>query len=173
MNTSRLTKWLGVCTWFVVFQVGRATTSEAAAKTDEVLLIEAIHSLENPRNLTSVGRRGELGPYQFRPATWRMHTAKPFEMAKDHKTATDVALLHSMWIRRGLVKAGMEPTVYNVALAWNAGLEATIKGKATRVSHQYAQRAQNLVDDFCRIREKEAAEAAAAQPVVEVVTAAD
>ena len=130
-----------------------------SAVDEHQLLLEVLHSLENPNNVTRVGRRGELGPYQFRPATWRMHTSKPFSQANDHATASEIATLHCDWLRRGLQKRGLEPTVYNLALAWNAGLDATIKGRATGQSHRYAQRAHNLWTDLRSTREKEAAAA--------------
>jgi hypothetical protein len=36
--------------------------------------LEAIHRIENPRNLPNAGPCGELGAYQFREQTWRMRT---------------------------------------------------------------------------------------------------
>lgn len=107
--------------------------------------LRAIHALENPRNLQRPGSRGELGPYQFRESTWRMHTTAPFRLALDRKTADAVAVLHYDWIKRGLERAGLPASVYNIALAWNVGLAATIAGKFSEGSQDYAQRVTNLV----------------------------
>ena len=57
--------------------------------------LEAIHHLENPRNLTRPGPRGELGAYQFRVSTWRMHTALPFAAALDRQTS-DLIAVHEL-----------------------------------------------------------------------------
>ena len=122
-----------------------ATSARASSRW---ATLEAIHKLENPRNLTRPGRHGELGAYQFRPSTWRMHTTVPFQKALDRQTSDVVAERHYEWIKRGLENARMPATPYNIALAWNSGLEAAIRGKSPRVSHDYAQRAVNLVADL-------------------------
>lgn len=113
--------------------------------------LEAIHKLENPRNLTKPGRHGELGAYQFRPSTWRMHTTVPFSRALDRSTSDEVAIKHYEWLTRGLRSAGMPVTPYNIALAWNSGLTATVKGRSPRVAHQYAERAMNLAATMPRV----------------------
>ena len=106
--------------------------------------LEAIHKLENPRNSPKPGRHGELGPYQFRAATWRMHTSLPFSQALDRETSNSIAIKHYEWIKRGLETAGLPATPYNIALAWNSGLKAVTSGRSPRVAHDYAQRAANL-----------------------------
>jgi hypothetical protein len=107
--------------------------------------LEAIHRLENPRNLTRPGPKGELGAYQFRASTWRMHTKLPFERALSREISDTVAVKHYEWLKRGLESAGLPATPYNIALAWNGGLTAAVNGRAPRVAHDYAQRAVNLV----------------------------
>ena len=120
-----------------------ATLSDLQAAGRETVL-EVIRNLENPRNLSRPGPRGELGPYQFRVDTWRMHSTAPFSRALDRGAAEEVAVRHYEWIRRGLEKAGMTASPYNVALAWNGGLAATVGGRAPRAAHRYAERAANL-----------------------------
>ena len=106
--------------------------------------LEAIHRLENPRNLTRPGPRGELGPYQFRPATWRMHTALPFVRALDRRISDLVAVKHYDWLKRGLESARLPPTPYYIALAWNGGLSAAVAGTSPLRAREYAGRAANL-----------------------------
>jgi hypothetical protein len=106
--------------------------------------LEAIHQLENPRDLTKPGPFGELGPYQFRSSTWRMHTKTPFERALDRQTSDTVAVQHYEWIKRGLEEAHVAVTPYNIALAWNGGLSAVIAGTSPRVAHDYASRVANM-----------------------------
>lgn len=116
-----------------------------ARAADRWETLRAIHWVENPTNQTSVGRFGELGPYQFRPATWRMHTKKPFSMAAVRTAADEVAVLHYEWIKRTLENSGVEPTTFNIALAWNCGVEAVVDGRVPDVSYTYAERVTNLV----------------------------
>lgn len=115
-----------------------------ASATDRQSTLEAIRNLENPRNLTRPGPCGELGPYQFRAATWRMHTAAPFSQALDREASDQVAARHYEWISRGLAGARLPVTPYNIALAWNGGLAAAVSGRSPRAAHRYAERAANL-----------------------------
>lgn len=118
-----------------------ATAAHAAGRW---ATLEAIHHLENPRNLTRPGPFGELGAYQFRVTTWRMHTSIPFSQALDRRTSDIIAVQHYEWLKEKLEAAGKPATPYNIALAWNGGVNAAISGKAPRVAHNYAQRAANL-----------------------------
>jgi hypothetical protein len=128
--------------------VGLSAAAVSAHADDRAALLAAIHNLENPRDLTRPGLRGELGAYQFRPATWRMHTTIPFQQALDRETSDAVAVKHYEWIKRGLDAARVPATNYNIALAWNSGLTAAIKGRAPRAAHNYAQRAVNLASTY-------------------------
>jgi hypothetical protein len=121
------------------------TTAQASMRW---ATLEAIHHLENPRNLSRPGPRGELGAYQFRSSTWRMHTQIPFRQAIERTASDIVAVKHYDWIQRGLERAGVPATPYNIALAWNGGLSAVIAGRAPAVAHDYASRAANLAVIF-------------------------
>jgi len=112
--------------------------------------LRAINYVENPTNHTRVGRFGELGPYQFRPTTWRMHTRKPFRLAADRATADEVAAAHYEWIKQKLQAAGVRASAYNIAMAWNSGVDNVINGRAPNVSYNYAERVVNLVHAFKR-----------------------
>ena len=122
-----------------------ANRAEAASRS---ATLEAIHKLENPRNSPRPGKHGELGAYQFRSSTWRMHTSVPFQRAIDRSTSDAVAIKHYEWIKKGLEAARVPATPYYIALAWNGGLSAAISGRAPRVAHDYAQRAANLASAF-------------------------
>lgn len=121
-----------------------------AAAADRTLVLRAIHQVENPTNRTQPGPRGELGAYQFRRSTWKMHSAEPFSRANERALADEVAVKHYEWIRRGLVAAGMEPSTYNIALAWHSGLQAATSRRAPAASHRYALRVANLVAEAGR-----------------------
>ena len=119
-----------------------------ARASDRWETLRAINWIENPTNQTKVGRFGELGPYQFRPATWRMHTDKPFRLAIQRADADEVAVKHYEWIKRVFEQAGVEVNAFNIALAWNSGVDAVLAGHSPSASYNYAERVTNLVDSF-------------------------
>ena len=112
--------------------------------------LQAIHLIENPHNTSQPGAHGELGAYQFRQTTWRMHSRKPFRNALVRALADAVAVTHYDWLARQLRRNGIAPTTYNIALAWNAGIGAVVSGRAPRASRQYAQRVVNIARELER-----------------------
>ena len=131
-------------TWVALVGFG----SIPASALPRAITLEAIHQIENPRDLKRPGPCGELGAYQFRAATWAQHTRRPFADALDRGCSDRVAVQHYNWLCERLVKNGLEASVYNVALAWNAGLYATVRGRAPRRSHDYAMRVGNIASDL-------------------------
>ncbi len=112
--------------------------------------LQAIHLIENPRNSSQPGAHGELGAYQFRQTTWRMHTRKSFRNALIRAHADEVAVAHYDWLGQQLRRNGIPATSYNIALAWNAGIGAVVSGQVPRASRQYAQRVVNIARDLER-----------------------
>ncbi len=112
--------------------------------------LQAIHLIENPHNTSQPGAHGELGAYQFRQTTWRMHSRKPFRNALVRAHADAVAVTHYDWLARQLRRNCIAPTTYNIALAWNAGIGAVVSGRAPRASRQYAQRVVNIARELER-----------------------
>ncbi len=106
--------------------------------------LEAIHRLENPYDLTRPGPFGELGAYQFREETWRMHTSVPFRRALDRRASDDIAVKHYEWLKQNLENAGVRATPYMIALAWNGGLDGAVRGTAPAAARDYAERAANI-----------------------------
>jgi hypothetical protein len=154
-------KKLIVKTLLAAIVLGFTIKTEASDRWET---LRAINWVENPTNQTRVGRFGELGPYQFRPATWRMHTTKPFSLAIQRAAADEVAVMHYEWIKRTLEQAGVAATSFNIAMAWNCGVDAVLSGRAPDVSYNYAVRVANLVETFkdqqrsIAIRESQTAE---------------
>ena len=113
------------------------------ASTNSVLrgirIVETQDQLHPPR-----GKLGERGPYQFRSSTWRMHTSSSFDLAENREVANTVAKRHYAWIEAQLQANGIDPSFYNVALAWNAGVNAVIRGNIPAVAHSYASRVLNI-----------------------------
>ncbi|MCR6657277.1 MAG: hypothetical protein NVV63_16035 [Opitutus sp.] len=135
--------------WALVGIVGVLGFGEAAAADyGRYETLEAIHCVENPFNSTRPGRYGELGAYQFREATWKMHSREPFIRALERPVSDQVAIRHYEWLRRELRRHGLPVTTYNIAVAWNAGVTALVKGRAPRRAHDYARRVTNLAQDF-------------------------
>jgi hypothetical protein len=110
--------------------------------------LDAIHRVENPLNLTRPGKFGELGAYQFRQGTWKMHTDLPFELALDRVQSEEIAIRHYEWIKRGLARHGLPQTPYYIAMAWNGGLSSVIRGRSSIAARDYAERVSNLVADL-------------------------
>lgn len=138
-----------------------------AVADDRWETLRAINWVENPTNHTRMGRFGELGPYQFRAATWRMHTKKSFQLANQREAADEVAIKHYEWIKRTLENAGVDANTFNIAMAWNTGVDNVVNGRAPSVSYDYAERVTNLVQTFKRnaSRATVAAVAEVPQPV--------
>ena len=131
----------------LLFGVGVALFLVASAPASERwATLEAIHQLENPHDLTRPGPFGELGAYQFCPATWQMHTTLPFARALDRGASDEVAVRHYEWIKAELARAGILATPYRIGLAWNGGLDAAMGGHAPRAALDYAQRVANLTE---------------------------
>jgi hypothetical protein len=110
--------------------------------------LEAIHCVENPKNSMKPGPCGELGAYQFRPETWVMYSKLPFSAALDRRCSDEVAIQHYEWLKKRMERAGVPVTTYNIALAWNAGIDAVLRSRAPSVSHDYASRVTNLALDL-------------------------
>ncbi len=110
--------------------------------------LEAIRMLENPRGLETPGPGGELGAYQFREATWRQYTHAPFAQANDRQLSDRVAEQHYDWLKSRLEAHGMKATPYTIALAWNAGISAVVRGRMSPAAIDYATRASALAAEF-------------------------
>jgi hypothetical protein len=77
-----------------------------------------------------------------------MHTRKPFALAVQRQTADEVAVRHYEWLKRGLESNGIDATPYNIALAWNAGLDQVVNGRVPASAQEYATQVSNLVENL-------------------------
>lgn len=146
MNTTTTASLLGRGLLFAaIVALSGAATAQAAGRW---ATLEAIHVLENPNNSPKPGPYGELGAYQFRLSTWQLHTKVPFARALDRQESDAVAVMHYDYLKRGLERNGVPATPYTIALAWNGGLDAAVKGSSPRVAHEYARRAVNLAEEM-------------------------
>jgi hypothetical protein len=133
-----------------VFIIGSILVSTAARASERWETLQAIHMLENPGDSHSPGSQGELGAYQFREETWKMHTQAPFSRALDRRSSDAVAVKHYDWIKGELEKRGVTVSPYSVALAWNGGIKAVTAVRPPASAVDYATRAANLAADIGR-----------------------
>lgn len=131
-----------------VFIVSSVLLGAQARASERWATLEAIHQLENPHNLSQPGQFGELGPYQFREATWRMYTQAPFSQALDRHTADAVAVKHYDWLKSQLERHGLAATPYRIALAWNGGIGAVLADNTSAAAADYASRAANIAAEL-------------------------
>jgi hypothetical protein len=109
----------------------------------------ATRGRESGDNPAKIGIRGERGAYQFRYVTWRQYSRLPFRAA--HTAAAElVAHEHFAWIARGLNRRGLAVTPYNLAGAWNAGLDAWVNGRAGPDAREYAAAVAALTQAYLR-----------------------
>jgi hypothetical protein len=120
--------------------------TEALEKPETILA--AIRLVETHNNPRMVGNLGERGAYQFRYTTWKQHTNNSFKQAHNPKEANKIAKLHLNWIKTTLKKNGKPANNYNIALAWNAGVNAVVTNRINRNSKDYAQRVSNITQDI-------------------------
>jgi hypothetical protein len=139
-----------VFTTLACVAVGALAKPATARATERWETLQAIHMVENPTDSPRFGPHGELGPYQFRRSTWKMYSKKSFHSALDREESDRVAVKHYEWIREGLIRNGIEPSAYHIALAWNAGLQASINGHIGAASRSYAERVSTIAGDLSR-----------------------
>jgi hypothetical protein len=117
-----------------------ALHAPASIPFDERVL-NAIGAVEDPDHRFAVGAHGERGHWQMKEATWKQYTKLPFdEWADDDEAGRLVALAHLQWLTLELLRAGIEPTPYNLAVAWNAGLTPLVEETYTESTEEYANR---------------------------------
>lgn len=108
--------------------------------------IASVESRNNPKSENA--KTGARGLYQFKPETWADETDLPFDDAFDPVKAFPVARRHLFRLRWSLLEARIEPTVYNLALAWERGADGVILHKyQPKEAKDRAQRVENLYLD--------------------------
>ena len=117
--------------------------ANAPAALEQERFLDAVRQVENWDGRD--GRHGERGPYQLTASVWEMHEpGRPFAMARQEAAGRACALKHVAWLQAGLSRAGIDPSPFNVALAYNAGRGAVLRGRAPERAYDYAGRVRNL-----------------------------
>lgn len=121
--------------------VSRALCAETVFEVEPYL--DATREIEDWQGRD--GQHGERGSYGIRPATWRQHMGDmPFASARQERWGRECARRHVTWLRRELARSGVHPGIFNVALAYNAGLARVLSGRVPERAYDYALRVRNL-----------------------------
>lgn len=112
----------------------------AHAGIDVDRFVDALRERETGAGPVRDGARGERGPWQITRAVWALHMpGKPFAQARQAAPARACALKHVRWIAAQLEARGVDASAFNLALAWNAGLEGATHGRAPERAYDYAR----------------------------------
>lgn len=105
--------------------------------------LDATREIENWQGKD--GQHGERGAYGVREAVWQQHMGgMDFALARQERWGRECARRHVEWLQARLQAAGIHPGVFNVALAYNAGLSAVVRGRVPMRAYDYANRLRNL-----------------------------
>jgi hypothetical protein len=103
-------------------------------------MLLALAQVETPHGVPAQpGPAGETGRWQLTPAVRRDREA---ELRARGERVTDAALARAqvVWLQDQLGRAGVDPNPFNIALAWNCGLQRAISGRAPERSYDFARR---------------------------------
>ncbi|HWA28095.1 MAG TPA: hypothetical protein VG734_20760 [Lacunisphaera sp.] len=100
----------------------------------------ALAQVETPHGVpVQPGPAGETGRWQLTAAVRRDRGAE-IVARKEEVTDEAIATAHVLWLQDQLLRNGRAPILFNVALAWNCGLEQTLRGQAPVRSFDFARR---------------------------------
>ena len=153
MKPIRFTQLGRILCWCVLTpHVNPVLGASATARVDEMRMLEAIAQVESgTRNLArpskKIGTAGERSAWQITKTTWRRYTSEAFEKATSDATLAHlVAQIHLRCLRLELDTAGIGSSPINLALAWNAGPAAVIRGRIPNGSKDYADRVVSIYE---------------------------
>lgn len=131
-------------------RVAWPTLRQAQGPLDLDRLVEAIRRAENsPR--ARIGRKGERGPWQMKPATWAMFSGRPLWWASGEAAACQVeqraaARREVVWIRACLPELGFSESAWAIGLVHNAGFGNVHARALTPGMRDFALRVANLYE---------------------------
>lgn len=119
-------------------------------RIDSRRVARAIRVVENWDG-RSVGKSGELGPYQMLPSTWCMFSKRPLWWAWSAQPECrleqdDAAFREVEWIRARLPKLGFGDSVWAVGLVHNAGYGHVAAGLAEPRHRGFADRVRAVYE---------------------------
>jgi hypothetical protein len=108
----------------------------------------ALACVETPHGVpVEPGPAGETGRWQLTPA---VRADRGAELLVRGVPVTDEALATAQveWLLQQLQRRGAAPLLFNVALAWNCGLDRTLSGKAPERSFDFARRTLTVLAEL-------------------------
>ena len=103
---------------------------------DEVAQLYGLSYAENSHR--KIGKRGELGDWQMMPYNVKKYGG--------------YQMVHALMMLRDVIEdlknRGVDPSPFNIALAWNAGPKAASMGKAPVASYHYAAKAERRYNEI-------------------------
>lgn len=113
------------------------------ANLDIERALDATRAVENWEGRD--GKGGELGPYGIKRVVWQQHMGKlDFALARQESYGRECAKRHILWLARQLKARGVAQDMLMIALAYNAGLDRVLRGKAGDFSWGHARRVNNV-----------------------------
>lgn len=119
------------------------------------IFLQALALVESGGNARAIGAAGERGAFQMMPAV----------VASSGGYGERAAARHVRLIERELLHADIEPTVFHLALAWNAGIGAVQRGQAPVRAYRHAVRVENIFNSLSRVPQPDEANMVAAVKV--------
>lgn len=120
------------------------------SRLDRRAFLRAIDQVESGGRDGARGADGERGRYQITRRVWASYTNTPFIHAHRRDLAHAVAEQHLDWIVNQLDLAGWPSDAEACAMAWNAGLTATVNNHLSPASRDYAERVRNLYEELTK-----------------------
>jgi hypothetical protein len=117
----------------------------AHAGVDVDRFVDALRERETGNRPVRDGAAGERGPWQITGRVWSLQMpGKPFAQARQYGPARACAVKHVRWLAAQLQARGVHASAFNLALAWNAGLEGATRGRAPERAYEYARAVEAL-----------------------------
>ncbi|HVT74553.1 MAG TPA: hypothetical protein VHD61_15575 [Lacunisphaera sp.] len=116
------------------------------------LTVAALALIETPNGVPAhPGPAGETGPWQLTP---RVRVDRGREIRARGEKVTDEAIAREqvLWLERHLESGGAAPVIFNICLAWNCGLDETLRGRAPVRSFDFANRVLVMMANIERER---------------------
>ena len=112
------------------------------------ILIAVLAQVETPNGVPAhPGKAGETGKWQLTPAV-RVERRADLIRAGVEINDKNLAKAQILHIKRELERAHKPAEVFDIAVAWNAGITAKINGTAPASSIDFGKRVEALVNEM-------------------------
>ena len=122
-----------------------------APKLDVEKMLDAIAGAENWDG-HSVGKAGEVGPWQMTPAVWR-HCRGSLRKTMQQATPSELRTAARAELMFRIATAQINHrtvTPFLCGLLWGAGVSAALNGTASEAKRAYAERVRSIYQDSAK-----------------------